>query len=266
VAYRVERFRPRVEGGFARIERWTNTADASECSGIRSPARTSPADRPGRRGVSVGRSTGEGIPGILTDQAGASLHKRNLSPVPTSYSAATVRARFAPLETVAFTPNAAGRTQIMDLAGDGQPDVVMNGVTAGLFEHVEAQGWQPFRALGSRLNRDLSDPNLRLVDLDGDGRAEVSCVRRGRVRLARFAGGGRVLRPVLQLQRLTGVGLAVAEHRELRWRSISRLAAAQGADHNLIVVRRGDGPRPSAELGPRPFETVLRMAQADRLQ
>jgi len=30
--YRIERYRPRVEGGFARIERWTNTDDASDCS------------------------------------------------------------------------------------------------------------------------------------------------------------------------------------------------------------------------------------------
>ena len=34
----------------------------------------------------------------------------------------------------------------MDLAGDGQPDlVVLDGPTPGLYEHDDAEGWQPFR-------------------------------------------------------------------------------------------------------------------------
>ena len=43
----------------------------------------------------------------------------------------------------------------------------------GLYEHDEAEGWQPFRPFTSRLNRDLRDPNLKFVDLDGDGHADV---------------------------------------------------------------------------------------------
>src|SRR5690606_35616264 len=30
VTYRIDRYRPRIEGLFARIERWTNTADAKD--------------------------------------------------------------------------------------------------------------------------------------------------------------------------------------------------------------------------------------------
>ncbi|NTU85198.1 MAG: hypothetical protein HGA45_38555 [Chloroflexales bacterium] len=30
VTYRVQRYRPRIEGLFARIERWTNTGDATD--------------------------------------------------------------------------------------------------------------------------------------------------------------------------------------------------------------------------------------------
>jgi RHS repeat-associated protein len=121
---------------------------------------------------------GEGISGILTEQAGAWYYKRNLSPIPTKLpdGSETVKAKLAPLEKVALKPNvplSSGAT-FMDLAGDGQPDVVViEGPTPGLYEHDEAEGWQPFRPFTSRLNRDLHDPNLKFVDLDGDGHADV---------------------------------------------------------------------------------------------
>jgi hypothetical protein len=71
---------------------------------------------------------GEGIPGILTEQGGGWFYKRNLSPLPIEENGKeTVRARFAPVESVAVKPNLAlaGSAQFMDLAGDGQPDLVV---------------------------------------------------------------------------------------------------------------------------------------------
>jgi hypothetical protein len=72
---------------------------------------------------------GEGIPGILTEQAGAWFYKRNLSPIPQELTAGhqEVKAKFAPTETIALKPNVAlgAGAEFMDLAGDGQPDIVV---------------------------------------------------------------------------------------------------------------------------------------------
>nr|WP_281720112.1 SpvB/TcaC N-terminal domain-containing protein [Nitrosomonas nitrosa] len=113
---------------------------------------------------------GEGIPGILAEQGGAWYYKRNLSPI------GKQPVEFSPLERVMTKPNLAlaGGAQFMDLTGDGQPDlVILDSDMSGLYEHDEAEGWQSFRPFTSCLNRDLRDPNLRFVDLDGDGHADV---------------------------------------------------------------------------------------------
>lgn len=122
---------------------------------------------------------GEGLPGILTEQGGAWFYKRNLSPIsqePGS-GAALPRAKFAPVEVVATRPHlglAGGQAQFMDLAGDGLPDlVVLDGPGPGLYEHDDAEGWQPFRPFIARPNRSSRDPNLKLIDLDGDGHADL---------------------------------------------------------------------------------------------
>ncbi|MCC2314104.1 SpvB/TcaC N-terminal domain-containing protein, partial [Cellulomonas xiejunii] len=120
---------------------------------------------------------GEGVPGILTEQAGGWFYKPNVSPLTApSGSGAAPRARFGPLVTVAVKPQVtlASGTQFMDLAGDGRPDLVeTGGLLPGFYEHDDADGWQPFRPFQTLLVADFRDPNLRLMDLDGDGRTDV---------------------------------------------------------------------------------------------
>jgi len=112
---------------------------------------------------------GEGAPGILTQQGGAWLYKSNLSPLGD-------KTTFAPAKMMAVQPNIlpGAQTQLLDLAGDGRLDfVVTDGAGAGFFKHDDAEGWQEFRPFSSWLHHDMSDPNLRLIDLDGDGHADI---------------------------------------------------------------------------------------------
>jgi RHS repeat-associated protein len=114
---------------------------------------------------------GEGIPGLLTEQGGAWFYKRNISPI------SDRPVEFTPTECVALRPNttlAGGRAQFMDLAGDGLPDlVILAGDAPGLYEHDEAEGWNAFLPFSSRLSREMRDRNVRFVDLDGDGHADL---------------------------------------------------------------------------------------------
>lgn len=121
---------------------------------------------------------GEGISGVLTEQAGAWFYKRNLSPLPVRDNGAErLGARFAPVEIVASKPAlslAGGQTQFLDLAGDGQLDLVqMEGPVRGFYERTHGADWASFRPFKTWPNIDTRDPNLKFVDLTGDGHADV---------------------------------------------------------------------------------------------
>lgn len=110
---------------------------------------------------------GEGISGILTEQAGAWFYKPNLG-----------GGRFGGIQVVEAKPSLAalgsGHQQLMDLAGDGQLDLVeLVTPAAGFFERTLDQHWNTFIPFTSSPNIAWNDPNLKFIDLTGDGHADV---------------------------------------------------------------------------------------------
>ncbi|MEK6283555.1 MAG: SpvB/TcaC N-terminal domain-containing protein [Acidobacteriota bacterium] len=117
----------------------------------------------------------EGLPGILTEQDDAWFYKRNVSHLPRNGNG--VDARFEPMQMVATKPSLANLErgqQLMDLAGDGQLCLVQFGQPLpGYYERDPEGEWQPFIPFSSSPNVDWKNPNLKSVDLNGDGHADI---------------------------------------------------------------------------------------------
>jgi len=109
---------------------------------------------------------GEGISGILTEQGGAWLYKRNLG-----------EGHFGPQQVISRMPslaNLAAGQQLIDLAADGQLDLVMLKTSApGFYERTIDESWERFVAFEHLPAIWWDNPNLRFVDLTGDGHADV---------------------------------------------------------------------------------------------
>ncbi|MDC0769104.1 SpvB/TcaC N-terminal domain-containing protein [Streptomyces sp. HD] len=127
----------------------------------------------------------ESIAGVLSEQNGAWFYHPNLG-----------EGRLGPVRTMESAPSTAlsgGRTQLLDLAGDGQVDLVsFDGPVPGFFERTTGRagspgeaalggvpdgGWAPLRTFRSLPALDWADPNLRFADLNGDGHADVLLAR-----------------------------------------------------------------------------------------
>lgn len=108
---------------------------------------------------------GEGLAGILTEQGGALFYKRNLG------------GSFADAQQVSPKPSFAGlgsRLHLLDLDGDGTKQLVsMSANPKGYFELGDNEDWQTFKAFRQMPSFNLEDNNLRLMDINNDGKQDI---------------------------------------------------------------------------------------------
>lgn len=108
---------------------------------------------------------GEGLPGILTEATGGWYYKRALG-----------NGEFGRMECIKEIPvqaNLEGGHSFMDLAGDGELDLVIRDQNiSGFFERNNGS-WSSFKHFESIPNIDWNDPNLRRIDLNGDGKTDI---------------------------------------------------------------------------------------------
>lgn len=109
----------------------------------------------------------EGLSGVLTEQVDAWYYKRNLG-----------NGTFGPIERIVPMPSPVafgrGQQQLLDLAGEGHLDLVQfEGPMAGFRERTSDGGWEPFTRFKALPNVNTKDPNLRFVDVTGDGHPDI---------------------------------------------------------------------------------------------
>ncbi|MGV8964506.1 MAG: SpvB/TcaC N-terminal domain-containing protein, partial [Candidatus Saccharimonadaceae bacterium] len=114
----------------------------------------------------------EGINGILTEQENGWFYKSNLGGDDHG------NVSFSPAKPVIPKPSfmglSTGVLQLQDLESNGQKQVVITSPgLQGYFELSDEGEWQPFKAFLKTLNLDLHNSDVRLFDVNGDGRPDV---------------------------------------------------------------------------------------------
>ncbi|MFE7077104.1 SpvB/TcaC N-terminal domain-containing protein [Streptomyces sp. NPDC057620] len=110
---------------------------------------------------------GDGLSGVLTEQASAWFYRRNVGD-----------GHLGPTAPLANRPTQAalrsGRQQLLDLAGEGRENLVqLVGEPAGYTARTADAGWDNFAPFRSLPELDWSSPRLMMLDLTGDGRQDL---------------------------------------------------------------------------------------------
>ncbi len=109
----------------------------------------------------------EGISGILSEQANGWYYKENLGD-----------GEFSPAKLVSPKPSFSGlsdgRLSIRELEANGEKYIVKTDATMkGYFGLTAEEEWVPFFSFQKFPNIDLKDPNLKYLDLNGDGMPDL---------------------------------------------------------------------------------------------
>jgi RHS repeat-associated protein len=115
---------------------------------------------------------GEGLPGLLSDAPGAWIYRRNRSQWP----GIVPRAELGPPLALSHIPRPLpplSRALLGDFAGRGRVSVIeLAGAVPGMRAR-DGESWQALRPLRERPLLDFEDPDVRFVDLTGDGLPDV---------------------------------------------------------------------------------------------
>jgi RHS repeat-associated protein len=106
----------------------------------------------------------EGIAGVLTEQAGEWYYKANAGD-----------GRFDPVKLMSSRPSVIGsdmKVHFQDLEANGEKQLVSSGLN-GFYELTDDDEWQPFKSFNEIANINLSNQDLRMLDLTGDGKADI---------------------------------------------------------------------------------------------
>lgn len=111
---------------------------------------------------------GEGAPGLLKREPHGWYYLRNQGPL------SAPQATFTPAAVEGSLPQVSLQTRLLDLTGDGVLDLVdLDGPQPGCFPHGDGESWLSYRPFDGALPTTSEDPELRLVDLDGDATTDA---------------------------------------------------------------------------------------------
>ncbi len=117
---------------------------------------------------------GEGIAGALTQQGDALMYKRNLGAGRLGPALALVAQPSGVQLGSAVSEDSTSVQQLVDLTGDGRPDLVeLGGGTPGYHARTPDGGFCRKQDFVRLPNVDPRDPSLRFIDLTGDGLADI---------------------------------------------------------------------------------------------